>query len=174
MSVEPVGKLKTVTLGDLTQTQLNATTVSTFVNRPTALKQATEIHQAKLAISTFGGNGIIPDSGAILATAFTDAPPTGSTIRPGEGEVWRVDLTDIEIVNGSSGTNTVKLMLTDGAVVLNIISTGIGGAATNGKLFDLEKTPSKVEYLTRSLYLAVVGTASDESFCNMPYTKVAI
>lgn len=172
-SPTPTTKLQTTTLGDLTHTQLNATSSSTFVNRPGALKNAADIHRAKLAISTFGGNGIIPDSGAILGTAFSDAPPTGTAIQPGAGEVWRVDLTDIEVVNGSGSTNTVTLMLTDGTpTTLTVIATAIAGSATHGKLFDLEKTPSKVEYLTNSLYLAVVGTAA--GVCNVPYAKVAI
>lgn len=173
-STTPTQKLKTTTLGDLTHTQLNETTSTTFIDRPGALKDAVGIHKAKLAISTFGGNGIIPDSGAIHSESFTDGPPTGAFIQPAAGEVWRVDLTDILIVNGSGSENTVKLMLTDAVTSLEITSAAISGAATAGRLFDLEKTPSKVEYITNSLYLAVVGTQSTTSTLNMPYTKVAI
>ena len=172
--MNPVNKLKTTTLGNLTQTQLHDTASSTFVNRPAPLKNALEIHNAKLAISTFGGNGVIPDSGAIEEVTFTDGPPTGVPIQPSAGEVWRVDLCEAWIVNGSGGSNDVTLMWTDGIMAGTYITATIAGAATNGKLFDVSATPSSVHTLTNALYLAVVGTQSVGSTLNVPYTLVAM
>jgi len=174
MEASPLDKLKTTTLGDLTQTQIHDTAATTFVSRPGATRIAREIHEAKLAISTYGGNGIIPDSGGFEQVEFTDAPPTGTAMQPPAGQVWRIDLTDINIVNGSAGSNTVSLKMTDGITSNLLKATAIAGGNQDGKMFDIEKTPSKVEYFTNSLYLAVVGTSSDASTAKVPFTKVAL
>ena len=85
-----------------------------------------------------------------------------------------VDLTNINIINGASGTNNVTLQWSDGTPnTCTIVTAGIAGAATAGVLFDIEKTPEKITYLTNSLYLTVVGSASDESHLKIPYQMVA-
>ena len=84
-----------------------------------------------------------------------------------------VDLTNINIVNGASGTNNITLQWSDGSETTTIVTAGIAGAATAGVLFDIEKTPEKIAYLTNSLYLTVVGSASDESHLKIPYQMVA-
>jgi len=170
----PEDKLKTTTLGDLTQSQIYDTSSATFIPQRAALEDLILIHKAKMALSIFGGNGIIPDSGAISSTAFSDAPPTGTAIQPAAGEVWRVDLAAAWVVNASGSSNDVTLLWTDGTPggTGDYITATIAGSATAGKFYNTALVPTSVHTLTNSLYLAVVGTASGT--LNIPYTLVAM
>ena len=170
----PTEKLKNNQIESLTRDNFESASGVIYIDAPDALENFVQLNRAKLAVATFGGNGVLPNKGAISATAFTDSPPTGTAIQPAVGEVWMVDLTNINIINGASGTNNVTLQWSDGTPnTCTIVTAGIAGAATAGVLFDIEKTPEKITYLTNSLYLTVVGSASDESHLKIPYQMVA-
>ena len=169
----PSDKLKNFQIESLTRDNFESASGVIYIDAPDALENVVQLNRAKLAVATFGGNGVLPNKGAISSTAFTDAPPTGTAIQPAVGEVWMVDLTNINIVNGASGTNNITLQWSDGSETTTIVTAGIAGAATAGVLFDIEKTPEKIAYLTNSLYLTVVGSASDESHLKIPYQMVA-
>jgi len=170
----PSDKLKNFQIESLTRDNFESASGVLYIDATNALENMIQLNHAKLAVATFGGNGVLPNKGAISSTTFTDSPPTGSAIRPAVGEVWRVNLTDINIVNGSASSNTVSLLWTDSTgATAAIISTGIAGNATAGKLYDDALMTEKIAYLTNSLYLSAVGTQSDESIIKIPYQMVA-
>lgn len=170
----PSDKLKNFQIENLTRDDFESASGILYIDAPDALTNMVELNQAKLAVATFGGDGVLPNGGAIKQVTFTDGPPTGSAVQPSVGQVWRVNLTDINIVNGSSSSNTVSLIWIDSTgATAAIISTGIAGNATAGKLYDDALMTQKIAYLTNSLYLSVVGTQSDESIIKVPYQMVA-
>lgn len=172
MDATPLDKLKTVTLGDLTQTQIHATAATTFVSRPGATKIARDIHEAKLAIATFGST-VIPSGGGIDQTAFSDAPPTGTQVSIPTGEVWLTHPSSWRVVNASGSTNTVKVFIFDVANnAQNQIGTDtdVAGAALDG-IATSGDVPSWLK-LTSNLTLAVVGTG--DGTLKLPYQQEAI
>lgn len=163
MDATPLDKLKTTTLGDLTQTQIHDTAATTFVSRPAATKLAREIHEAKLAIATFGGGGVIPSKGDVQEANITDVPiPAASTLRPAAGEVWIIDFGMLTVVNGSAGTNTISAQIedADGTATYQVSGTVAGGAI--GQPFE-----DKPYRLTDSLFIRITSSSGDESLVTL-------
>lgn len=170
---EPSNKLKNITLDDLTQTQVKAASGIVYIDSPAALADTVAYHNAKLAVSTFGGT-IIPSSGGNETVAFTDGPPTGTQLDISAGEVWLTWPSLWSVVNGASATNDVKVFLVD---VANNRQTQIGttttvaSAATDGPATTAtvaRPLPSYIK-LSSNLTLSVVGTQSTESTLVIPY-----
>ena len=167
----PSNKLKNFQIENLTRDDFESASGILYIDAPNALADAVNLNDAKLAVSTFGGNGIIPNQGAISTVTFTDAA-AGSDIQPAVGEVWQIDnLFMSAVLNGSSGTpNAIVIAITDGTTRLDIhafaaapgTTTPIGSPASS----------SLKLYLTNDLYLNVRGDQSDTSSIYVPYQMV--
>ncbi|PXY71667.1 MAG: hypothetical protein CXX80_03390 [Methanobacteriota archaeon] len=163
MDATPLDKLKTTTLGDLTQTQIHDTAASTFVSRPGATKIAREIHRAKLAIATFGGGGIIPSKGDVQPTTITDIPlPAASTMIPAIGEVWRFDFGMLTVANGASSTNTILLQVEDSDGNPTYEISGTVPANEVGQPFN-----AMPFWLTAPLFIRITSNKSDTSLVTL-------
>jgi len=167
----PSDKLKNIQIENLTKDEFNTASGVVYIDAPNALADAVTLNDAKLAVSTFGANGILPNKGAISVTSFTDAAP-GSNLRPSVGEVWVIDdLFFGSVVNGSSSSNTITISLTDGTNTVTIHSLGAAGSATTQ--IGNPATGGMKLTLTNGLYLNVKGSESDESILLIPYQMTA-
>lgn len=167
----PYDYLTTTQVSDLTQTEINDSIKNSFVPEKVQGKQIIEIHNVKEASSTFGANGVIPDSGAIASTAFTDAPT--AELKPSANEVYQIDNLFLSyVVNGSSSTNAITISLTDGTSTIPIHSVSVPGSQS--ALIGNPATSSLRLNITNKLWLKVIGDQSDESQWQVPYTKVAM
>ena len=178
MDATPLDKLKTTTLGDLTQDQIHDTAASTFVSRPGATRIARDIHEAKLAIATFGST-IIPSGGGIESAPFTDAPPTGSQLAIPAGEVWLTWPSMWRVVNAAGAENDISIWLVQvdtgtqnqiGTTTTVAASAQDGAAVTSSTALPL---PSWFK-LNSNLTLSVVGTQSGISNLKIPYQLEAM
>ena len=174
----PEDKLKTTTLGDLTQTQIYSTSSATFIPQRKALEDLILIWQAKMALASFNGT-VLPDNGGNQIVAFTDGPPTGTQLVIAPGEVWLTWPSLWSGINGASAGNDVKVFLVD---VANNRQTQIGGTTTlTASTLDGAITTSTVARplpsyikLSSNLTLSVVGTQSAESTLVIPFQLEAI
>jgi len=167
MDATPQDKLKTTTLGNLTQTQIHDTASTTFVNRPGASRIVRDIHDTKLAISTFGGGGIIPSMGEVKSTTFADLPiAVSSTLRPAAGEVWRIAFDMLTVVNASGSTNTITLQLedADGNAAFDI--SGTVAASTTSQPFTA--VAARAWWITESLFIRLTGNQSETCTVTLP------
>lgn len=159
----PEDKLKTTTLGDLTQSQIYDTSSATFIPQRSALEDLILIHKAKKALATFGGGGCIPSKGDVQTTTVTDIPlPAASTMKPAVGEVWRMDFGMLTVANGSAGSNTISLQVEDGITSTFQISGTVAGGAVD-QPFD--RLPF---WLTAPLYIRITSSSGDESLVTLP------
>jgi hypothetical protein len=155
----PEDKLKTTTLGDLTQLQINATSAATFIPQREALDDLIRIWNAKRALSTSGTGGIIPSKGSNPSTSITDLPiAISASLKPGVGEVWVVDFGMLTVVNGASATCTVSMQLIDADGNLNYQKTGTVAADATGQPFEAMSWR-----LTESQYLQITSDRSEQS-----------
>jgi hypothetical protein len=174
----PEDKLKTTTLGDLTQTQLYSTSSATFIGQRKALEDLILIWKSKMALATYNGT-VLPDNGGHKTVEFTDAPPTGTQLVINPGEVLLTWPSLWSGINGAGAGNDVKVFLVD---VANNRQTQIGGTTTlTASTLDGAITTSTVARpipsyikLTSNLTLAVVGTQSDESSLVIPFQLEAV
>jgi hypothetical protein len=167
----PYDYLKVTKIQDLTQTELNSSIKNSFVPETKQGIDVIQIHKVKEAGSTFGANGVLPDSGAIASTAFTDAPT--AELKPSANEVYQIDNLFLSyIVNGSSSTNAVTISLTDGTSTIPIHTVSVAGSAA--ALIGNPATSSMKLNITNKLWLKVIGDQSDESQWQVPYTLVAM
>jgi len=161
----PEDKLKTTTLGDLTQSQIYSTSSLTFIPQRKALEDLILIHNAKKALSTFAGGGIIPSKGGIETVAITDVPmPASSVLQPSENEVWRVDLGMLTVVNGASAENTITMQLEDATGAASFIVSGTVASTATGQPF----SGSRPFWLTESLFIRITSNKSDTSSVSIP------
>ena len=148
----PEDKLKTTTLGDLTQAQIYSTSSATFIPQRKALEDLILIHDAKKALSTFAGGGIIPSKGENQTVIITDIPITvASTLKPAANEVWRVDLSMLTVVNGASSENTITMQLEDSSGQASFITSGTVASEATGQPF----SGSRPFWLTESLFIRI-------------------
>ena len=171
MEATPTDKLKQVQIGDLTTTQLQSTSKLTYIPQDSMLEDAVRIHKAAEAISTFGAGGVLPDSGAILVQVFDDTAG-GTSIQPGEGEVWRVELGLLTAINGAVGSNTMTVYASDGTTDVSLGAKAIAGGATEA-IFDFAVFGLQPFEITNTRYLKVISSESDPSMLQVNYTMVA-
>jgi len=161
----PEDKLKTTTLGDLTQSQLNATSALTFIPQRAALEDLILIWNAKRAVSTSGGSGIIPSKGDTQSTTITDIPlGAASTLQPAAGEVWRIDFGMLTVANGAASENTITLQLEDSDGNASFVITGTVPPAELGQPF----TGTRPYWLTESLFIRITSNKNDTSHVSIP------
>lgn len=161
----PEDKLKTTTLGDLTQSQIFSTSSLTFIPQRKALEDLILIHNAKKALSTFAGGGIIPSKGDNQTTTITDIPlSAASTLQPAANEVWRVDFGMLTVVNGASSENTITMQIEDAAGVPSYVVTGTVASEATGQPF----SGSRPFWLTESLFIRITSNKSDTSHVSIP------
>ena len=139
-------------ISEITQTQINAATSVSDVDRATVdFWKGPITLQRVLELRTYSHGLPIPELSAISTNVIADAG--SATVKPSGTDIWRVQ------VIGS--TADLPISLFDGTTNM-IIQTGT--------------TPISYAnlFLTPTLYLVIGNTSGDEATCNISYHKVGI
>ena len=170
--VEQIGdswsRLKTLQLKDVTQGNISDSIKESFLSEQKFIDKIISLHQAKVAQSTFGGSGVVPSSGAISTTTFTDS---ATTIKPSAGEVWTLNPAFITGSNSGIAPSQVTLSITDGSNSVDLPSATIPDA---NQIPLLENQYSSTLKLTSSMYLSVISDSNNTQTLRFPYIKEAI